>query len=177
MDADSELNRLTIRAMEPSDAEGVSVLLGSPGVVEGTLQLPEMAVASRIEHLEKIEQGACKLVAQVDGRIVASAGLQPVGASLRRSHARALFICIAAEWQGKGLGKRMMQRLLDWADNWTHVLRIELTVHADNEAAMALYKGMGFEVEGRHRAYSMKNGRLVDAFSMARLHPSPPRLP
>ena len=67
-------------------------------------------------------------------------------------------------------------RLLDWADNWAGVLRVELTVHADNERAMALYRSMGFEEEGRHRAYAIKDGRYVDALCMARLHPNPPQI-
>jgi hypothetical protein len=46
----------------------------------------------------------------------------------------------------------------------------------DNDRAMALYRSMGFEEEGRHRAYAMKDGRYVDSLSMARMHPNPPRL-
>lgn len=168
---------VVIRAMEPADAAGVSALIGSEGVFAGTLQLPDMAIGSRVEHMEKIEPGTCRLVAEYEGRIVGSAGLHLVGASLRRSHVRILGIGIAPQWQGRGLGRRMMQRLIDWADNWTPVLRIELVVHADNDRAQALYKSMGFVEEGRHRAYAIKNGRLVDSICMARLHPSQPLLP
>jgi len=69
-----------------------------------------------------------------------------------------------------------MARLLDWADNWAGVLRVELVVHADNERAQALYRNMGFVEEGRMQAYAMKNGRYVDAIAMARLHPAPPSM-
>lgn len=175
--AEFDARQVTIRAMEPSDAAGVSALIGSDGVFAGTLQLPDMPVASRVDYMEKIEPGTCRLVAVHEGVIVGSAGLHMAAASMRRSHARMLGIGIAPQWQGKGLGKRMMQRLIDWADNWTSVLRIELVVHADNDHAMALYRGMGFVVEGRHRAYAVKNGELVDAFFMARLHPKQALLP
>jgi putative acetyltransferase len=174
---EADASQVTIRAMEPSDAAGVSALIGGEGVVAGTLQMPDMAVASRVEHMQKIEPGTCRLVAEAGGRIVGSAGLYMTGNSMRRSHARMLGIGIAAEWQGKGLGRRLMERLLDWADNWANVLRVELVVHADNDHAIALYRSMGFVDEGVHRAYAMKNGRFVDALFMARLHPSPPTLP
>lgn len=62
-------------------------------------------------------------------------------------------------------------------DKWGGVLRIELHVHADNDRAMALYCSLGFVEEGRHPAFSLKNGRYVDSFSMARLHPNPAQLP
>jgi putative acetyltransferase len=174
MDADA----IVIRAMEPTDAAGVSALIGRPGTFEGTLQLPDMAIASRVEYIQRIEPGTCRLVAVAPGSsdIVGSVGLHLAGNSLRRAHVRSLGIGIAEEWQGKGLGRRMMQRALDWADNWAGILRVELTVHADNERAMALYRSFGFVEEGRHRAYGMKNGRYIDALTMARLHPNPPVL-
>jgi putative acetyltransferase len=164
----------TIRAREPEDAPAMSALMGSPGTFEGTLQLPDMPVASRLEFLGKVETGACNLVAVADGRVVGCAGLHVNGGSMRRAHARSLGIGIAQEWQGRGVGRQLIARLLDWADNWANVLRVELVVHADNDRAQALYRNMGFVEEGRLRAYAMKDGRFVDAVAMARLHPNPP---
>ncbi len=166
-----------IRAAEPSDAAGVSALLGRPGTVEGTLQVPDMPVASRVEFLQRIEPRDCKLVAVAGGEIVAMGGLHTVQASLRRSHVRLLGLAVAPQWQGRGLGRQLMDRLLAWADGWAGVLRIELHVHVDNEKAIALYRSLGFVEEGRHRGYALKNGRYVDSLSMARLHPQPPQLP
>ena len=170
----SDPNSFTIRSQEPQDAEQVSALIGSVGTFEGTLQLPDMPVASRVEYLQKVDPQSCKLVAVADGRIVGAAGLHAAGTSLRRTHVRMLGIGILRDWQGRGLGRQLIARLLDWADNWAGVLRVELTVHADNDRAIALYRAMGFEEEGRHRAYALKNGRYVDALFMARLHPSQP---
>lgn len=167
---------LTIRAREPEDAAGMSALMGAPGTFEGTLQLPDMPVASRLEYLSKVETGACNLVAVAEDRIVGCAGLHSNGASMRRAHTRSLGIGIASEWQGRGVGRQLIARLLDWADNWAGVLRVELVVHADNDRALALYRNMGFVEEGRMRDYAMKNGRFVDAVAMARLHPAPPQL-
>lgn len=68
-----------------------------------------------------------------------------------------------------------MEALCDYADQWAQILRIELTVYADNERAIKLYRGMGFELEGRHRGYALRHGVFTDALCMARLHPQPPR--
>ena len=166
-----------IRPAEPGDAAGISALLGRLGTVEGTLQVPEMPVASRLEFLQRVEPRDCKLVALAGGEVVGMAALHTVQPSLRRAHVRLLGIGLASEWQGRGLGRQMMVRLLDWADQWGGVLRIELHVHADNARAIALYRSLGFVEEGRHRAYALKAGRYVDGVSMARLHPQPPQLP
>lgn len=176
MDAPRPTPEVTLRAAEPADAAGISALLGRIGTVEGTLQMPDMPVASRLDFLQRIEPRECRLVAVAGDEIVGSAGLHNAGLSLRRAHVRGLGIGIAPEWQGRGLGRRMIERLLDWADNWGGVLRVELHVHADNERAMALYRKLGFVEEGRHKGYALKGGRYVDSFSMARLHPNPPTL-
>jgi hypothetical protein len=55
------------------------------------------------------------------------------------------------------------------ADRWLGLRRLELTCYVDNTPALALYRRFGFEVEGTHRAYALRDGRYVDAYSMARL--------
>jgi putative acetyltransferase len=70
-----------------------------------------------------------------------------------------------------------MAALCDYADRWAGVLRIELTVYADNDVAIRLYRKFGFEVEGTSRSYALRDGVFVDALAMARLHPKPPALP
>jgi putative acetyltransferase len=67
-----------------------------------------------------------------------------------------------------------MTALCSYADQWLGTLRIELTVFADNEPAQALYRRHGFEVEGRLRAYALRDGAYEDVLMMARLHPQPP---
>jgi putative acetyltransferase len=51
--------------------------------------------------------------------------------------------------------------------------RLELTVYTDNEPALRLYRRFGFELEGTHRAYGLRDGVLTDAHCMARLRPPP----
>ena len=88
-----------------------------------------------------------------------------------------LGISVGKQAQGRGVGSALMAAMCDYADCWAGVLRLELTVYADNAAALALYRKFGFEIEGTHRAYAMRDGRYVDALAMARLHPNPPGLP
>ena len=164
---------VTLRSAEPGDAVAISELLGAPGTFEGTLQLPDMPLASRLEMLQRIDPHGCRLVAVAGEDLVGMAALHSLP-SLRRAHARALVIAVAAPWQGRGVAQSLMARLLAWADDWAGVLRVELMVHADNARAITLYERFGFFLEGRHRAYALKNGCYVDGVSMARLHPSPP---
>ena len=170
-------NSIVIRSAEPSDAEPVSQLLGSSGVFEQLLQMPDAPVASRLEMLRTPDVQICRLVAVEGERIIAHAGLHKAQNSLRRQHVRGLGIAVAPSHQGQGLGRALMDRLLAWADGWGAVLRVELWVYADNARAISLYSRLGFVEEGRHRAFALREGQYVDAIAMARLHPRPPMLP
>jgi putative acetyltransferase len=114
------------------------------------------------------------LAAVLDDQPVGLAGLHPVGASVRRRHSMMLGITVAKASQGQGVGQALMTALLDYADNWAQVFRVELTVFHDNERAIRLYERHGFEHEGRMKAYAMRDGAYEDVLTMARLHPRQP---
>ncbi|MBG9390342.1 GNAT family N-acetyltransferase [Caenimonas aquaedulcis] len=173
----ADAQSIVIRPAEPEDAARISALLGQAGTFEGLLQAPDAPLASRLEILQRVDPMSCKLVALAGDEIVGSAGLHAMMPNLRRQHTRMLGIGLRADWQGRGIGRKLLTRLLDWADNWAGVLRVELHVHADNDRARALYESMGFVEEGLHKAYALRNGRYIDSYSMARLHPNPPTLP
>ena len=47
-------------------------------------------------------------------------------------------------------------------------------MNVDNARAIRLYESNGFEIEGRERQSILRDGVLVDAFTMSRLR-APPR--
>jgi putative acetyltransferase len=170
---------ITIRRANPKDAGSYARIMGEEDVFSNLLQMPytdEDAWRARLTDSCAPGKADIGIVAEVDGVVVGTAGLHPVGPAQRRRHVMMLGISIAKEAQGKGVGKALMQALVDYADNWAGVLRIELTVYPDNERAIALYRQFGFEVEGTHRAYALRNGRYVDTLTMARLHPQQPQV-
>jgi L-phenylalanine/L-methionine N-acetyltransferase len=63
----------------------------------------------------------------------------------------------------------LMAALLDTADNWLNLKRLELEVYTDNHRAIALYQGFGFVMEGTHQAVAFREGVYVDSHVMARV--------
>lgn len=163
---------LTIRRAEPADYEQVWRTYVSPGAQAGTLQLPHPSQELWRKRLAEFPQDDFLLVASVDGEIVGNAGLHH-HPQLRRAHAMHLGMAVRDDHAGRGIGTALMKALTDIADGWLHVFRLELTVYADNERAIRIYRRFGFEVEGTHRAYALRDGRYVDALFMARLKPKP----
>ena len=80
-----------------------------------------------------------------------------------------LGMTVADEFQGRGVGDALMKALLSIADGWLNVSRVDLTVFTDNERAIALYRKHGFDVEGTHKAYALRDGRYADTHTMARV--------
>lgn len=171
--------KLTLRRVKPADAAAIAEQFGDPDVFGGTLQLPfasEEIWAQRIAGMNPPAPGSNELVlaAVLDDKVVGLAGLHSAGPSVRRRHAMSLGITVAKASQGQGVGQALMAGLLDYADNWAQVLRIELVVYQDNARAIRLYERHGFEQEGRLRAYALRNGTYEDVLTMARLHPRQP---
>ena len=168
-----------IRRAQPSDAAGFVQMMADPEVFGGLLQQPyptEETWKQRLAEHSAPGKQDLHLVAMREDQLLGSAGLHPAGASLRRRHAMGMGISVCKSAQGQGVGSALMAALLDYADNWGQVLRVELTVYTDNAQAIRLYERFGFVREGVLRAYALRAGQYVDVLSMARLHPRPPGL-
>jgi L-phenylalanine/L-methionine N-acetyltransferase len=87
----------------------------------------------------------------------------------RRRHSGHFGMAVRDDWRGQGVGTRLMEAALDLADNWLGLTRLDLRVFADNDAAIALYRKFGFEVEGTHERFALRAGEYADAHVMARL--------
>ncbi|MFG6442055.1 GNAT family N-acetyltransferase [Roseateles sp. LKC17W] len=170
---------LTLRRVKPADAAAIAEQFADPEVFGNTLQLPygsEEIWAQRLAGMNPPAAGSNEMVlaALLDGRPVGLAGLHPAGPQVRRRHVMGLGITVAKAAQGQGVGHALMTALLDYADNWAQILRIELTVFHDNARAIRLYERHGFEHEGRLRADALRNGVYEDVLMMGRLHPRQP---
>jgi putative acetyltransferase len=170
---------ITIRRARPDDAADLARIMGDPAVYPDLMQMPHTNEDIwRARLIDGAVPGKLdlSLVAERGGEVVGSAGLHPAGPAARRRHVMTMGISVASDAQGQGVGTALMQAMCDYADRWMGVLRIELTVYVDNVRAIALYRRFGFDMEGRHRGYAMRDGRYIDAFAMARVHPSPPAI-
>jgi len=163
-----QISGITIRSAEPSDAEALWRCYTAPQVVRNTLQLPFRSVESMRQHLARNGEGDYQLVAVVDGEIVGTIGLH-TSTRPRIRHKAEFGMMVRDDWQGKGVGSALMQAMIELADKWLNLTRLELTVYTDNESAIALYKKFGFEIEGTHRKFAYRDGEFVDAYFMARI--------
>ncbi|MCM1991875.1 GNAT family N-acetyltransferase [Oceanirhabdus seepicola] len=84
-------------------------------------------------------------------------------------HIGSIGISIRKDYWGKGLGTKLFEKILEWADEM-NISRLTLEVDATNERGIALYKKFGFEIEGTHKMTTrLSDGTFRDSYSMARI--------
>ncbi len=159
---------IVIRHTEPGDFEAVQRIFLQPAAYANTLQLPYPSRESWRKRLAEPPAGFYSLVACADGEVVGQAGLH-TSSRPRQRHVGDIGIAVRDDWQGRGVGGRLMHALIELADGWLNLTRLELTVFSDNARAIALYEKFGFAHEGTHRQHSFRDGVYVDTYTMARL--------
>jgi putative acetyltransferase len=160
---------LHIRRAEPEDYLAVWEIYSGPKAYAGTLQLPYPSREQWRQRLASPEDGTFNLVAVVGDRVVGNLGIHTFPQKPRRRHVGTIGMGVHDEWQGKGIGTALMQAAINLADHWLNLTRLELEVYTDNEPAIRLYEGFGFEREGTLRQHAFRDGRYVDSYAMARL--------
>jgi putative acetyltransferase len=162
---------IIIRGAEPEDLAAIVAIGNQRSVAAGTLGLLYQSLADGQERF-RFDATHRMLVAEIDGRIVGSIGLMLY--RNRRAHAGSIGMSVDEAFQGRGIGRALMAAVIDLADNWYNLRRLELEVYTDNDVAIRLYQRFGFIIEGTHRSYAYREGAFVDAYSMARLRDEPP---
>jgi len=76
---------------------------------------------------------------------------------------------VAKDWRGKGVGTALMEAAIAWARaEGLHKLSLDVFPH--NEAALGLYRKLGFVEEGRRvKHYRRRSGELWDCVEMGLL--------
>ncbi len=160
-----------IRALDPTtDVEAWTRIHNQRQVAFGTLRIPFESPDFWSRRFEA-DTTTRALVAEIDGRVVGGAGFEVRGR--RAHHVGAFGMGVEVEYQGRGVGSALLAAIVDLADNWYNLRRLELEVFAENAAGIALYRKFGFEVEGVYRKYAYREGAFVDALAMARLRDDP----
>jgi L-phenylalanine/L-methionine N-acetyltransferase len=162
---------VTVRKAEPSDAPALVDLARDVGAEpEGWLITDGYwrSASDERRYLRAIRRhrDAAVIVAEEDGRLVGrlSVARDPHPAS---AHVADLGLMVARPSRRRGIGRALMRAAEGWARQ-VGVTKLELHVFPDNEPAIALYEGLGYEREGLRRGHYRRGGELLDAILMAK---------
>ncbi len=159
---------ITIRRRRDADLPALTAIMNMQRVRRGTLGLPYTSVAQVRRRSETTDTNSILLVACAGDVITGEAGIFPKKLP-RVAHGASLGIMVHDDWRQCGVGTALLTALIDLADNWLGLKRLELNVYTDNAPEVALYRKFGFEVEGIEVADAFRDGGFADSYAMARL--------
>ena len=90
-----------------------------------------------------------EILAEVDGVVAGLAGLEAVGGRDKIRHRADFGISIDRQYWNLGIGTALLNACIDCAREAGYE-QIELSVVAENETAIAMYRKAGFEEYGRN---------------------------
>jgi [ribosomal protein S18]-alanine N-acetyltransferase len=145
---------VTIGALMPADAVRCAELEAQ--LFDGDDPWPAAAFNRELASAHNHYVGA-----RTAGKLVGYAGISRLGRKPPFEY-EVHTIGVDPAYQGRGIGRRLLDELLEFADRGV----VYLEVRTDNEAAIALYRSMGFAQVGLRRRYYRVSG--ADAYTMRR---------
>lgn len=107
-----------------------------------------------------------ELIAIVDGKVTASAGISCQNRRVKTKHRAEFGISVDQAYWGLGIGSALTQACIECAKNAGY-LQLELEAVAENESALSLYKKAGFEEYGRNpRGFRTRSGQWQELVLM-----------
>ena len=139
----------------PGDARSIRVRRGAPGDLAGLMALEEASFT--VDRMSRRSLRRLLSGKTADVLLAEEPGGAPLGAAVllrrkgsRRERLYSLAVDPAA--RGRGVGRLLMEAVLTAARS-RGAAEVGLEVRTENEAAIALYRSMGFAVEGVREGY------------------------
>lgn len=146
--------------MKTVDCE-TKFLARGPGEFSLTLEQEREFIKNSLNDNRRI-----LLVGEINGEIIANCSTGLVSNNLRFKHRASMGLAIQKKHWRKGIGKILMNECIKWCED-NNLEQLELGVVSENEAALSLYKNLGFEICGTKK-HSLKysDGSYADEYFM-----------
>lgn len=158
---------IEIRGTEPSDLDAIHEIFSGENVIRGSLRLPHSPRELYKERLAP-DDNWFRFVAVIDGQVVGFTEVETFPNPRVRHLAHLNMIGVRDDMQGKGIGTTLLESCIELADKYLLARRFYLEVWAESPA-VRLYQKYGFEIEGRHVDYGIRDGEYQDMYTMARI--------
>ena len=118
------------------------------------LSYPEEAGLTAEQEAEYLKRKSdssneIELLAELEGSVVASAGIACVGPKEKTRHRAEFGISVDKDFWGLGIGRALTEACIECA-RAAGYLQMELEAVAENEKALSLYRSLGFVEYGRN---------------------------
>ena len=151
-----------ISLMQKADAETL-FLARNPGEFCTTVERERVIIENVLKNSD-----STWFVAEYDGKLVGQCSVGLVRGYQRYRHRAEVAFVLCKEYWSLGIGGKMMQECLSWCTDH-QVTQAELDVVTNNERALKMYRGFGFEIVGTMpKALKYSDGSFADEYKMVK---------
>lgn len=159
---------MIVREVELDDYRDISQIRKMEGVMENILATPEEPAGRVRNKILNLTEDDFWYVAEDMGQVVGLVMLKRYS-NARKKHVGVIGLMVDRNYQGKGIGNLLLEKIIKLADYSLGIKRLELNVFSDNERAIKLYEKHGFKIEGIQKYAAIKNDNYSDELMMARV--------
>jgi L-amino acid N-acyltransferase YncA len=160
---------VTLRPAGAGDAEAVC-LIYNQGIEDGvaTLETELRTAEERRQWMAARGPRHPVIVAESGGSIVGWGSLNVFNARPAYRHVADFSVYVERGWRGKGVGHRLLERLIELARELRYH-KMVLSTFPTNTGGVALYERLGFSRVGIYHEQGMLDGQWVDTLIMEKL--------
>ncbi|MCU5561417.1 arsinothricin resistance N-acetyltransferase ArsN1 [Bacillus cereus group sp. TH153LC] len=157
---------MEIRKCQSTDIEAITRIYNQ-GIKDriATLEEKEKTIHDMEEWFVKRGERYAVLVAEMEGQIVGWVSLNPYSHRCAYNGVADLSIYIDREQRGKGIGKRLLQKIEEVAIQ-NDFYKIVLFTFPFNALGQGLYRSMGYREVGVFKNQGKLDGEFVDVMAM-----------
>jgi ribosomal protein S18 acetylase RimI-like enzyme len=144
------MSNIQIIKARTEDAQAILDYLDLIGKESDNLTFGEEGLGYTLEDEIKVIEGYAEnlnstMIIALDDKKVVSVGNLSASKRERTKHISILGISVLKDYWGQGIGKRMMNTLIEFAIQAPDTKYIHLDVRSDNTKAIRLYESVGFK--------------------------------
>ena len=128
-------------------------------------ELPDLEQEKQFIKARRESKHGAFIGAWADDELVALCDWS-IGRHYRVQHRGDVAISVVESYHNRGLGTLLMRELVNHALDDPQVEVLHLTVFADNSRAIAVYRKLGFEIDGCKRWNVKREDGFVDVYTM-----------
>ncbi len=164
---------MEIRFLSPDDAGEwlrlrLEALQCDPEAFSASLEEYQALSIGEVKRRLWSSADACVAGAFEGNNLIGMAGLYRDQGPKTRHKGRIWGVYVTASKRGQGVGRRLMEALLDRAAHIPGMQQVLLSVTSTQQPAVALYRSLGFEVFGTEPRALKVDGRLIDEHYLVR---------
>lgn len=153
---------IEIRRVRPSDAAAITAIY-NPFITDTTVsfETEPLTTAQMLQRIEQISAHYPYYVCEIGGQVCGYCYLHPWKERVAYSHTLEVTIYLVPSAQSQGVGRQMLQRLINDGRNMGAKALIAC-ITEENEHSMHFHRSMGFEQVSHFKNVGYKFGRMLD---------------